>query len=193
MSDTTAYLIWLAGLIGWVLIRMPRRRVSKRRVVNAHRRSTREWTALGLCVIGLAFMPFLSWFGLFDFADTDTPLWRGILGALTMIGFLLLFHLSHRQLADNWSVTLELREDHRLVTHGLYAHLRHPMYTAFFLWGISQGLLVPNWLAGWAGLVAVTILYVSRIGDEEAMMRERFGAEYDAYAARTARLLPGIH
>ena len=193
MSDTTAYLVWLAALVGWVLIRMPHRRTAKRKKIAVDRKSLRERLALGLCVVALSVMPFIAWAGFLPFADVDISLIRGLLGALVLAGFLLLFHLSHRQLADNWSVTLELREGHRLVTHGLYAHMRHPMYSAFLLWGLGQGLVVPNWLAGWAGLAAVVILYVSRIREEEAMMRERFGAEYDAYADRTARLLPGVY
>jgi protein-S-isoprenylcysteine O-methyltransferase Ste14 len=66
------------------------------------------------------------------------------------------------------------------------------MYASFLLWGVTQALLIPNWIAGLAGLVAVLALYAVRQSREEAMMRDTFGAEYDAYCARTKRLVPGI-
>jgi protein-S-isoprenylcysteine O-methyltransferase Ste14 len=78
------------------------------------------------------------------------------------------------------------------VTHGVYRWVRHPMYTAIFLFAIAQGLLLPNWFAGWAGLITFAALYLSRIGNEEKMMREAFGEEYQAYMRRTGRLWPRI-
>jgi protein-S-isoprenylcysteine O-methyltransferase Ste14 len=66
------------------------------------------------------------------------------------------------------------------------------MYTSFFLLAIAQVLLLPNWFAGLAGLVGVTILYAFRVRQEERMMLERFGADYQAYMAHTARVIPWI-
>lgn len=43
-----------------------------------------------------------------------------------------------------------------------------------------------------AGLLTFLLLYIVRIRLEEQMMRDRFGAEWDAYAARTPRLLPKL-
>ena len=193
ISDNLAYAIWLAGLVGWLAVRLPRRRRARRTKVVAHRRSPRERAVLGLCVVALGPLPALAWAGLLPFADTGISVLRAVLAALVFAAFVALFHRAHRELAHNWSVTLELRENHTLVTQGLYAHMRHPMYAAFFLWGLGQALAVPNWFAGWAGLVSVAILFLSRVGEEEAMMRQQFGARYDEYCARTARLLPGIY
>jgi protein-S-isoprenylcysteine O-methyltransferase Ste14 len=91
-----------------------------------------------------------------------------------------------------WSVTLELRENHRLMTEGIYRHVRHPMYAALFLYSIGQALVVPNWVAGPSYLVTFGILFALRIGAEERMMLEAFGDEYAAYQARTKLLVPGI-
>ncbi|PIE06360.1 MAG: hypothetical protein CSA74_12935 [Rhodobacterales bacterium] len=101
-----------------------------------------------------------------------------------------LFWRSHVDLGGNWSYLLELREGHQLVTHGLYARIRHPMYAAFLLFGLTQALLINNWIAGPSGLISIAILFGPRMLHEEAMMRDRFGAEYDAYCARTPRLIP---
>ena len=78
------------------------------------------------------------------------------------------------------------------MTSGIYRFIRHPMYTSFFLLAIAQVLLLPNWFASLAGLVGVTILYAFRVRQEERMMLERFGTDYQAYMARTARVIPWI-
>ena len=103
-----------------------------------------------------------------------------------------LFHRSHADLGTNWSITLEVREGHRLVTGGVYRRIRHPMYTALFLYCLGLALAVPNWIAGPSYLVAFGLLFALRLGPEERMMRETFGREYDDYAARTQRLVPGV-
>ena len=103
-----------------------------------------------------------------------------------------LFYRTHKDLGRNWSVTLEVREQHALVTDGVYRHVRHPMYSAFWLWAIAQALLLPNWIAGPAGLVGFGTLFFLRVGREERLMYETFGEEYRRYVARTARIVPGI-
>ncbi len=67
------------------------------------------------------------------------------------------------------------------------------MYTAFFLWGLAQLLLLQNWVVGPAGLIGFGILYAFRVGREERMMHEAFGAEYEVYVTRTKRIIPFVH
>ncbi|MEM1037967.1 MAG: protein-S-isoprenylcysteine O-methyltransferase [Pseudomonadota bacterium] len=193
MTSSIAAALWAATLIAWIAIRMPRRRKAKRKKVVAHRRSLWERTALGLCIFGLFVLPLLYFTtGFPAYANRVPYAWTLVLGSAVMVGFLVVFYLAHKQLADNWSVTLELREDHQLVQNGLYQYVRHPMYTSFWLWGIGQALLVPNWVAGLAGIVSVALLYFSRVHQEEAMMRDQFGAQYDAYCAKTGRVMPRL-
>jgi protein-S-isoprenylcysteine O-methyltransferase Ste14 len=71
--------------------------------------------------------------------------------------------------------------------------VRHPMYSAFWLWGLAQAFLLSNWVAGPAGLIGFGILFFLRIGREEQLMSETFGDEYRRYVARTARVVPGIY
>ena len=83
-------------------------------------------------------------------------------------------------------------ENHELVTEGIYRTVRHPMYSAFWLWAIAQALLLPNWIAGFAGLAGFAVLYFGRVAREERMMLETFGDSYRAYMARTGRVFPSI-
>ena len=115
-----------------------------------------------------------------------------ILGIVTLCGALLLFYRSHADLGKNWSISLEIRNEHRLVSTGIYRFIRHPMYSSFFLMAVAQLMLLPNWFAGASGLVGVGLLYALRIRQEERMMIERFGAEYRDYMTRTARLIPWL-
>lgn len=64
------------------------------------------------------------------------------------------------------------------------------MYLSEIVKGIAQTLLLPNWIAGWSGLLSFLPLYFNRVPKEEAMMREHFGKEYEDYCARTPRVVP---
>jgi protein-S-isoprenylcysteine O-methyltransferase Ste14 len=103
-----------------------------------------------------------------------------------------LFYRSHADLGTNWSITLQVRENHRLVVEGVYRRIRHPMYTALFLYSVGQVFVLPNWVAGPSYLVTFGILFALRVRAEEKLMLEEFGADYAAYMARTKRLMPGV-
>jgi protein-S-isoprenylcysteine O-methyltransferase Ste14 len=67
------------------------------------------------------------------------------------------------------------------------------MYASIWLWGLGQGLVLQNWLAGWFAFVAFGIMYFLRTPREEQMMGEFFGQEYRDYMRETGRLLPRIN
>ena len=81
-----------------------------------------------------------------------------------MLAALVLFHLTHRQLGRYWSVTLETRKKHELIDTGVYALVRHPMYSAFWLLALAQAVLLANWVAGLSGIVGWGILFFFRVG-----------------------------
>jgi len=64
------------------------------------------------------------------------------------------------------------------------------MYSAHWLWGIAQALLIHNWIAGLASLVILLPLYLLRVKREEQMMLEQFGEEYRSYISRTGKVIP---
>ena len=66
------------------------------------------------------------------------------------------------------------------------------MYLALLIYSAGQALAVPNWVAGPSYGVAMLLLIALRLGPEERMMLEEFGKEYEAYQARTRRLIPGV-
>ena len=193
MTETFAAIVWTVGLVAWFAIRLPYQRRARRIGIATTQRTLTDRLALAASGIGLAVIPaFYLATGIPAFADYAFQPWLGWFGLIVQILFLALFYASHRQLGRNWSVSLEIRDDHRLVTDGLYRYVRHPMYSSFWLWAIAQALLLPNWVAGLSGLVGVGILFLARVGAEEHMMEKHFGEQYRSYAAKTGRVIPRI-
>jgi len=188
--------VFLAGFIAYTAIRAVYARRSKR-VPTAHRRVDTLEKALMLLVIPASLiLPllylFTPWLGFADYRLPAPYLAATVpwCGAAVMLAALWLFWRSHADLGWHWSATLEVREGHALVDRGVYRRVRHPMYASIFLWCIAQGLLLPNWLAGWCALATFTVLYVVRTPREERMMCEFLGHGYRDYMGRTGRLFP---
>ncbi len=143
-------------------------------------------TSLGLFVLPLIYI-FSTWL---DFADYSLPVWAGGIGAALFAFALWLLWRSHVDLGLNWLPTNQIREDHTLVTRGVFRLIRHPMYAAHWWWAIAQILLLQNWIAGLSLLVSFLPLYLVRVPREERMMLEQFGKEYHTYMKRTGGLFP---
>lgn len=192
MNPWIAKAVVLAATVVMMAIRGPHGQRSRSvKVVKSHK------TALETGLLVLAWVGFfipLVWVAspAFRFAEYGlraVPLAAGVI--CYVIG-LWLFYRSHADLGTNWSITLEVRDGHRLITHGVYRGVRHPMYSALALYSIGQALVIPNWVAGLSNLIAFAVLFVFRVGAEEEMMAQQFGHEYAAYTARTKRLIPGV-
>ena len=183
----------LVGIIGTAAIRAPHGRRSGKVTVVESRRSRSEVTLLALMWIAMMILPLVSMVTpLLSFADYPLHVVPWFLGTVCLVFGLWFLYRSHADLGTNWSISLELRDGHKLVTNGVYEYIRHPMYTAIFLIAVAQALLLPNWLAGPSCLVAFLLMFTFRLGPEEQMMRDRFGDEYVAYVGRTKRLIAGV-
>src|SRR5258707_1048488 len=192
MNPWFAKAVILLASIVMVVIRAPHGQRSRTIPVVRSRRGPLEIVLLTIAWIAF-FLP-LIWIATPVFAFADYPLHPIPLlaGALCLMLGLWLFHRSHADLGTNWSITLEVREKHQLVTHGVYRWVRHPMYQSLLIYSLGQALVLPNWLAGPSYAVAMVLLFALRVGPEERMMLEEFGKDYEAYRATTKRLIPGV-
>ena len=184
----------IVGIIAAIIvIRAPFGRQSRKIPIAANRRGPREIAVLALAWLGSMILPLL-WVCTPLFAIAEYPLNPAVFaaGVIVAASSLWLFRRSHIELGRNWSVSLDLREGHQLVTSGLYRYVRHPMYTSIFLYALGQALVVPNWIAGPANLAAFFVLFAARVQSEEQMMADKFGDQYRNYLAKTKRLIPGI-
>jgi protein-S-isoprenylcysteine O-methyltransferase Ste14 len=80
----------------------------------------------------------------------------------------------------------------RLVTEGIYAYIRHPMYSSllFLAWGIAFKDL--TWVTGVLVLLITGLLLATARADEEECV-QYFGAEYEEYMIQTKRFIPFVY
>src|SRR2546428_9404413 len=187
------HLVFLIGLIAYLTVRHVFGRRTRGNEKAVSRVDATDWTLLFIVIAGSLLLPVLYLVtSSLAFADYRLPAVAPWCGTVLMLAALWLFWRSHADLGQNWSVTLELRQGHQLVKHGVYRSIRHPMYASIWLWCFAQGLLLENWLAGWYALLAFALMYFIRTPREERMMCEFFGQEYRDYMRQTGRLFPRI-
>jgi protein-S-isoprenylcysteine O-methyltransferase Ste14 len=144
--------------------------------------------AFGVLGAALGFVP--AWTDRHDLwtLDGDGVRWLGV--AMFAAGGVLrvwpVFVLGRR-----FSGLVAIQPGHRLVTDGIYAIIRHPSYLGLQVNALGWALA---FRAG-AGVVLAALMLVpllARIRAEEALLHAHFGAAYDAWRARTWRLVPGL-
>lgn len=94
-------------------------------------------------------------------------------------------------LGKNWSLSVQRKENHQLIQHGMYKIVRHPIYTGLLLLFIGNALIVGDYRA----IIAVLIVFISlwlKLKKEEKLLTETFGAAYTAYQKQTKALLPYV-
>lgn len=150
-----------------------------------------RWIFVPLAIIGLLSGWLPAWSDRRDFLtiDGDAVRWLGV--ALFATGGVLrlapVFALGRR-----FSGLVAIQPGHALVTTGLYRYIRHPSYLGLLVMMLGWGLAFRS-IAGLA-LAALTIFpLLARIRSEEALLQGYFGGEYEAYRARTHRLIPGLY
>ena len=188
--DNIFEVIFLVGFVVGSVIRKVytfRYRGSK---TTKKRKSLVDIILISFAGVGMALPLFYLFTPWLDFADYDLPGWLGWIGTAVFAMALFLLWRSHADLGQNWSAILQIRQEHSLVTDGIFRYMRHPMYAAHLLWAIAQGLLLENWLAGWVFLVTFIPMYLVRVPKEEKMMLEQFGEEYREYISRTSGMVP---
>lgn len=150
-----------------------------------------RWVLVAFALIGLlsAYLPaYTDRHGIWTLGG-ETVRWLGVF--LYVVGGALrlwpVFVLGRR-----FSGLVAIQPGHTLVTSGVYGVIRHPSYL---------GLLINS--LGWAlafrsavGVLLTALLLpplIARIRAEERLLASQFGAQYDAYRARTSRLIPGLY
>jgi protein-S-isoprenylcysteine O-methyltransferase Ste14 len=150
-----------------------------------------RWVLVAFGLLGLldAYLPAYTDRKAFWAIDGDTVRWLGVVlfavgGALRLWP---VFVLGRR-----FSGLVAIQPGHTLVTSGVYGVIRHPSYLGLLVNALGWGLA---FRAG-VGLLLTALMLpplLARIRAEERLLRTQFGAEYDAYCARTSRLIPGLY
>jgi protein-S-isoprenylcysteine O-methyltransferase Ste14 len=121
------------------------------------------------------------------------------LPALTVVGmFLFVIGLTimcwgQVTLHKNYSGTVVIREDHKLITHGIYRYVRNPMYFGAII-ALVVGLPAYAQSLG-AFLVSLLLvpIILNRVRLEEELLTEHFRDEYLDYKKSTKRIIPFVY
>ncbi len=150
-----------------------------------------RWVIAVLALIGLlaAYLPAYTDRMEFWTLGGDRLRWAGVflLAAGGALRLWPVFVLGHR-----FSGLVAIQPGHALVTNGVYRIIRHPSYLGLLVSSLGWGLAFRSGV----GVVLAALMIpplLARIGAEERLLREEFGAEYEAYCARTTRLIPGLY
>ena len=147
------------------------------------------FTAFSLIALTSAILPpYTDRIGLWTI-DGEATRWIGVI-LYVLGGALRLWPVF--VLGSRFSGLAAIQSGHTLVTHGIYSLVRNPSYLGMIINMLGWGLA----FRGWSGVVIALLLLVPlipRIHSEERLLGAHFGAEYDAYVARTWRLIPGIY
>jgi protein-S-isoprenylcysteine O-methyltransferase Ste14 len=121
--------------------------------------------------------------------DGDSIRWFGV-ALLAAGGALRLWPVF--VLGRRFSGLVAIQPGHTLVTTGLYRVVRHPSYLGLLVNSLGWTLVFRSGVGVLLTALLISLL-VARIRAEEALLRTQFGGEYDAYCARTWRLIPRLY
>ena len=150
-----------------------------------------RWVLVAFAILGLlnAYLPAWADRRNIGTLDGDTLRWIGVV-LFTIGGVLRLWPVA--VLGNRFSGLVAIQPGHHLVTTGIYATIRNPSYLGMLLNTLGWALAFRSGIG--LGLTALMLApLIARINAEERLLHDKFGAEYDAYRARTSRLIPGLY
>lgn len=92
-------------------------------------------------------------------------------------------------LGQYWSARITIKEDHKLISTGPYARLRHPIYSGLDLAAIGSALAIDRWRCV-VGVCLIILGYWIKARREEAMLTAQFGADFQEHSRHTGFLFP---
>ena len=131
-----------------------------------------------------------------DFFQLQKTVWSpgllNIVGLALFVGGTILRQVGKRTLGKYYSYGLRTLKDQRLIQHGVYKYVRHPITLAALIYTPAMPLVLSS-VCGFLVMLGMIPLFLYRIGIEEKMLAEKFGAEYTQYMKKTKRLIPFVY
>lgn len=180
---------WLAfsGLLAWNHLRVRGER--KRQGVPEEKPAIRDpRSMLGLAIEGLSFFVALG----FRQRPSEASDWMHLASIVFGVASVWLLAAALRHLGMEWRIKAVVTDDHRLITTGPYAWMRHPVFASLTCLLLATVLLITR---PWAAVTAVAICLAGteiRIRAEDGLLARRFGARYREYQQRTAAYVPFV-
>jgi protein-S-isoprenylcysteine O-methyltransferase Ste14 len=186
MAKALLVAIWIIGGLTFVLMgRQIQRKRERDPQTEANRRSAPKANR-GLILQAVGF--FFAWFRW----PATHPTWVDEVALGIALLSAIFSVLAVRELGLQWRIQAVVTEHHKLITTGPYSLVRNPIYTSLLGMLIATGLIMSTWYL----TVLAAILYLAgteiRVHQEEKLLREKFGAEFNAYCSRVPAYLPFI-
>ncbi len=185
MLNNIEKILYLVSFLVFLIIRKYYTAKYKKVEIVKNKKKAIDIVLLSFSGMGMLIPLVYVFSSVFDFANYDRPFWLTIIGVMVLIVANILLWFSHYNLGSNWTPTLAIKKEHKLVNNGVYKFIRHPMYAAHIYWALGQIAILPNWIAGFSFIIFAVLVLILRIKDEENMMVEQFGDEYADYMKHT--------
>ncbi|MBN1097747.1 MULTISPECIES: isoprenylcysteine carboxylmethyltransferase family protein [unclassified Blastococcus] len=127
-----------------------------------------------------------------DVVTADPPLAVQVAGLLLALAGFAATLAAQTGMGASWRIGVDPGERTDLVTGGVFAHVRNPIFTAMTAAQAGVVLMAPTWVSVLALIALVAAVQLQVRAVEEPYLRGVHGAAYDAYAARAGRFVPGI-
>lgn len=138
---------------------------------------------------GLVLLPYADRHSIGTMEESQLVRWIGV--GLFGIGIGLVYW-SGLSLGRMYSAEVTLQDGHRLITDGSFRYVRHPRYAGGILMAFGLSLTFLSWIGLVVSVVSIGV-FLLRIRDEELLMADTFGEEWEAYCRRTRRLIPFVY
>lgn len=177
---------WLILIVYWVITAFRVRKNKKTKPGG----SRLVISLVAIAAFELLFRSRLSSSMLRDSFMPDIPALR-YFGILLLWGGVAFAIWARYHIGEYWSARVAVKEDHRIIDSGPYAHVRHPIYSGILLGLIGTALAVGNWRAV-ITFAVILIVLILKARAEEKLLTEQLGDSYVEYKKRTGMLVPNI-
>ena len=114
------------------------------------------------------------------------------LGTLLAVFAIVIRHYSYKILGEYFSLKVVIKENHKLMTTGIYSRVRHPLYLGILIMYLGYITICFSICGLIVFVVFLLPAYINRINTEEKVLMERFGEQYKDYMDVTHKLIPFI-
>ena len=124
--------------------------------------------------------------------DSTAASVAGALGVAAMVAGSVLAVVAQLHMGESWRIGVDEGETTDLVTGGLFAWVRNPIFTGMLLAVMGGALLVPNAVSAVCLVLSVISLQAQVRRVEEPYLMTVHGEPYRRWAATTGRFVPGL-
>lgn len=189
----TLYVTWAFLAFGWRTIVQYRRTGDTGLRLHAEPNTPQWWAKIGFViaiVVGLA-APIAAVAGLGNVPALDAIALQAIGVVVTVIGIVLTV-IAQLAMGESWRIGVDANERTPLVTHGAFAIVRNPIFTAMLVTAAGLTMTIPN-VISIIGLVALVVALEVQVRlVEEPYLLLAQGDHYRTYAHQVGRFVPGI-